>query len=143
MDNYKKWTRIVLVASNVIVLVGMFLPWLVTSGYGQTDTKNVFDAYFDPTKWVLLVGIIVDIVFTILALVAKKDGLCKASGIIGIIMCVIMLGAIGVICLGQSRIGSYASSYGIQENFGVGFYVSSIAILATFVFSIVSLKAKK
>ena len=143
MDNYKKWTRIVLIVLNAIILIGMFLPWVVASGYGQTDAKNVFDAYFDPTKWVLLAGIIVNIVLAILALVTKKDGLCKASGITGIIMCVIMLGTIGIICLGQSQIGSYASSYGVQESFGVGFYISAIAILATFVFSIVSLKAKK
>lgn len=142
MNSYKKWPRIALIILNVIALIGMFLPWMAASGYGQSATKNVFDAYFDPTKWVLLVGIIVNVVLAALALITKKDGLCKASGIVGIIMCVIMLGTIALVCLGQSWIGSHASSYGIQENFGIGFFMSAVAVIVAFAFSIVSLKAK-
>lgn len=143
MDNYKKWPRITLIVLSLIILIGMFLPWVVASGYKQTDTINVFNTYFDPTKWVLLAGIVVNIVLATISLVSKKDGVCKTFGVISIIMSVAMLGIVGMICLWQSQIDSYASSYGVQESFGVGFYLSTIAILATFVFSIVSLSAKK
>lgn len=140
MNSYKKWPRIVLIVLNIVALIGMFLPWLAASGYRQP--KNAFDEYFDPTKWVLLVGIIVNAVLATLALITKKDELCKASGIVGIIMCVIMLGTIALVCLGQSLISFRASSYGIQENFGIGFFMSAVAVIVAFAFSIVSLKAK-
>ena len=99
-----------------------------TSGYGQTDARSVFDPFFDPTRWILLVSIVVIGITAIVAIITKKDGLSKLSGIFGIIASIISLGTILLVCLGSSMIGSATSSYGVQSGLGIGFYVSLIIL---------------
>lgn len=142
MNTYKIWPKITNIVFAAVCLLGMFLPWLTTSGYGQMDTQNVFNPFFDPTRWILLASIIVVSVATALAIIIKKDGLTKLSGIFGIIASVVSISVVLLVCLGSSMIGSAASSYGIQSGLGIGFYISLVSIIAIFVFSIVSLKAK-
>lgn len=142
MNTYKIWPKITNIIFAAVCLLGMFLPWLTASGYGQMDTQNVFDPFFDPTRWILLVSIIMVSVATTVAIIFKKDGLTKLSGIFGIIASVVSLSVVLLVCLGSSIINSTASSYGVQSGLGIGFYISSISIIAIFVFSIVSLKAK-
>lgn len=142
MNTYKIWPKITNIVLVAVCLLGMFLPWLAASGYGQTDTRNVFDPFFDPTRWILLTSIIIVGIATIIAIITKKDGLSKLSGILGIITSIVSLGTVLLVCLGSSMIGSAASSYGIQSSLSVGFYISLVSIIAIFVFSIISLKAK-
>lgn len=142
MNTYKLWPKITNIIFAITCLIGMFLPWMAASGYGQTDARSVFDPFFDPTRWILLVSIVVIGITAIVAIITKKDGLSKLSGIFGIIASIISLGTILLVCLGSSMIGSATSSYGVQSGLGIGFYVSLMSIIAVFVFSIVSLKAK-
>lgn len=142
MNTYKTWPKITNVVFAIACLLGMFLPWLTASGYGQTDSRNAFSPFFDPTKWILLASIVIVSITTFIAIVTKKGWLNKLSGILGIIASIISLGTIVLVCLGTSIISSSTSSYGVQSGLGIGFYVSLISIIAIFVFSIVSLKAK-
>lgn len=142
MNTYKMWPKITNIVFVAACLLGMFLPWLSASGYGQTDSRNVFNPFFDPTRWILLASVVVVGITTVIAIITKKDGLSKLSGILGIIASIVSLGTVLLVCLGSSIIGSATSSYGVQSGLGAGFYVSLISIIAVFVFSIVSLKAK-
>lgn len=142
MNTYKLWPKITNIIFATTCLIGMFLPWMAASSFGRTDARNVFDPFFDPTRWILLASIVVICITAVVAIITKKDGLSKLSGILGIIASIISLGTVLLVCLGSSIIGSAASSFGVQSGLGVGFYVSLVSIIAVFVFSIVSLKAK-
>jgi hypothetical protein len=47
-----------------------------------------------------------------------------------------------LILCGQSVLGSASSSWGIDQKFSVGYYLTFVSVAILFIFSIVSLKAK-
>lgn len=142
MEKFKAWPRIICLVSVMGALIGLFLPWLTASGFGREESINGFDKYFNPSQWILLGTIILISLVSILGLVTSKAPLMKLAGVLGVLTGLIAIGDMILILCGQSVLGSASSSWGINQKFSIGYYLTFISVAILFIFSIVSLKAK-
>lgn len=142
MEKFKAWPRIVCLVSVGGMLIGLFLPWLAASGFGREETINGFDKYFNPSQWILLGIIILTSLVSILGLATSKAPLMKLAGVLGVLAGLVAIVDMVLILCGQSVLGSASSSWGIDQKFSVGYYLTFVSVAILFIFSIVSLKAK-
>ena len=142
MEKFKVWPRIICLVSVMGALIGLFLPWLTASGFGREESINGFDKYFNPSQWILLVFIILVSLVSILGLATSKAPLMKLAGVLGVLAGLVAIVDMILILCGQSVLGSASSSWGIDQKFSVGYYLTFVSVVILFIFSIVSLKAK-
>lgn len=142
MEKFKVWPRIICLVSVMGALIGLFLPWLTASGFGREESINGFDKYFNPSQWILLGIIILVSLVSILGLATSKAPLMKLAGVLGVLAGLVAIVDMILILCGQSVLGSASSSWGIDQKFSVGYYLTFVSVVILFIFSIVSLKAK-
>ena len=142
MEKFKVWPRIICLVSVMGALIGLFLPWLTASGFGREESINGFDKYFNPSQWILLGIIILVSLVSILGLATSKAPLMKLAGVLGVLAGLVAIVDMILILCGQSVLGSASSSWGIDQKFSVGYYLTFVSVAILFVFSIVSLKPK-
>ena len=142
MEKFKVWPRIICLVSVMGALIGLFLPWLTASGFGREESINGFDKYFNPSQWILLGIIILVSLVSILGLATSKAPLMKLAGALGVLAGLVAIVDMILILCGQSALGSASSSWGIDQKFSVGYYLTFVSVAILFIFSIVSLKAK-
>jgi|GEM_PF-4152713 len=142
MEKFKVWPRIICLVSVMGALIGLFLPWLTASGFGREESINGFDKYFNPSQWILLGIIILVSLVSILGLATSKAPLMKLAGVLGVLAGLVAIVDMILIFCGQSVLGSASSSWGIDQKFSVGYYLTFVSVAILFIFSIVSLKAK-
>lgn len=142
MEKFKVWPRIICLVSVMGALIGLFLPWLTASGFGREESINGFDKYFNPSQWILLGIIILISLVSILGLATSKAPLMKLAGALGVLAGLVAIVDMILILCGQSALGSASSSWGIDQKFSVGYYLTFVSVAILFIFSIVSLKAK-
>ena len=142
MEKFKVWPRIICLVSVMGALIGLFLPWLTASGFGREESINGFDKYFNPSQWILLGIIILVSLVSILGLATSKAPLMKLAGALGVLAGLVAIVDMILILCGQSALGSASSSWGIDQKFSVGYYLTFVSVVILFIFSIVSLKAK-
>lgn len=133
------WPRVTVLIALVAGFGGMFLPWLVRGMAEQTVNASIFDPYYSPLQWVILASIIITALFVVLAIVKQAKSINVAAGTIGIIASIVAIGAILLFLAGSAIVGSSAEEWGIEQSLGVGFYVSLVAMIAVFIFSIASI----
>ena len=142
MEKFKVWPRIICLVSVMGALIGLFLPWLTASGFGREESINGFDKYFNPSQWILLGIIILVSLVSILGLATSKAPLMKLAGVLGVLAGLVAIVDMILILCGQPVLGSASSSWGIDQKFSVGYYLTFVSVVILFIFSIVSLKAK-
>ncbi len=142
MEKFKVWPRIICLVGVMGILIGLFLPWLTASGFGREESMNGFDKYFNPSQWILLGIVILITLVSILGLVTSKAPLMKLAGVLGVLAGLVAIVDMVLILCGQSVLGSASSSWGIDQKFSVGYYLTFVSAAILFIFSIVSLKAK-
>ena len=134
------WPKIVILILSVVCLIGTLLPWVAYSGWGEPTTKNLFDGFFSPGQWVMLVCLGVIVLFNIMALAMGSKGSKILSEILSILASLVLVGNFALLGFGLSEIG--AQNTFSTQSFGVGFYISLSSTILVFIISIISIKQR-